>query len=183
MSVPKAVFGCTNATVVPAAAGAGLLIDHAMAVGFDSRERSRAVVDAVADVMEPFTFRVEIFRDGRIGAAGREQLDIRVGDVQERLLHAVPVDDLAVVDLTSERRAVVVDRSLEVAYRDGHMIDFGEQHATSSPSPRIVGSAGCRDEGSGLQHRGDGFGNCRSVDVAVAARRPVAVTPPSRRIR
>ena len=38
------------------------------------------------------------------------------------------LDDLAVLDLAAERRAVVVDRRLEVVDGDGDVVDLGQQH-------------------------------------------------------
>ena len=56
------------------------------------------------------------------------QLDVAVGDLEQRLLDAVALDDLAVVDLGAERLAVVVDRRVEVVDGDGDVVDLGEQH-------------------------------------------------------
>ena len=46
-----------------AAAGARRLVDDAVAVGLHRFERDRAVVDAVADVMEPLALGLEVLRD------------------------------------------------------------------------------------------------------------------------
>ena len=43
MSVPNAVFGCTNATVVPRGAGPRLLVDDLAAVVLDRLQRLAAV--------------------------------------------------------------------------------------------------------------------------------------------
>src|SRR5262249_17349006 len=98
-------------------------------------ERGRAVGHAVPDVVQTLALRVEILRDRRVVARGREQLDVRVGDLEQRLLDAVALDDLAVLDLAAERVVVVRDRSLEIAHRDRDMVDPGEQrrrHEASS---------------------------------------------------
>ena len=112
MSVPNAVFGWTNATVVPREPGPGLLVDDAVAFRLHRFERGRAVVDPVSDVMQPLTLVREVLGDRRVVAYRRQQLDVGVGHLEQRFLDAVLLDDLAVVDLTAVRGAVVLDRSL-----------------------------------------------------------------------
>ena len=130
ISVPKAVFGCTNATVVPRDPGRGCFVDHAVAVLLHRVERGGDVVDAVADVVQPFALAREVLRHRRVVTYRREQLDVRVGDLQQRFFDAVLLDDLAVLDLTAVRGPVVVDRAFEVVDGDGDVVDLGEQGAS-----------------------------------------------------
>src|SRR5262249_2256479 len=65
-------------------------------------------------------------RHRRIVTDRGEELDVGVGDLQQRLLHAVPLDDLAVIDVDPVRVGVVRDRGVEVAHRDGDVVDLGE---------------------------------------------------------
>ena len=52
MSVPKAVFGWTKATVVPREPGPRVLVDHLAALVLDRLQRHAAVAHAVADVVQ-----------------------------------------------------------------------------------------------------------------------------------
>ena len=61
--------------------------------------------------------------------------------MKQRLLDAVALDDLAMVDLGAERLAVVVDGRLEVVDGDGDVVDLGEQRsdvAATSDTGRLV---------------------------------------------
>ena len=136
--VPNAVFGCTNATVVPRRPGPGLLVDHPVTVGLDGFERRGAVVDAVADVVQALTLVGEVLRHRRVVADRREQLDVGVGDLEERLLDAVLLDDLPVLDLAAVGRSVVVDRALEVVDGDGDVVDLGQHHGPQSTEKRRI---------------------------------------------
>ena len=129
MSVPNAVLGCTNATVVPRLPGPRRLVDDPVTVGLHPLERRRAVVHPVPNVVESLTLRREILRDRRIVAGRGKQLNVRVGNFQQRFLDAVALDDLAMLHLAIERGAVVVDRGLEIVDGNRDMVDLGEQHA------------------------------------------------------
>ena len=155
ISVPNAVFGCTNATVVPRDPGRGLLVDHAVAVGLHGFERRGAVVDAVADVVQALTLVGEVLGHRRVVADRREQLDVGVGDLEERLLDPVLLDDLPVLDLTAVGRSVVVDRALEVVDGDGDVVDLGQHHGPQSTEKRrIAGPKGLfRKESFGYPRR------------------------------
>ena len=109
------------------AARARSLVDHAVALGLHPLERGRAVVDAVPDVVEALTLLLQVLRDRRVVADRGEELDVGVGDLEQRLLDTVALDDLAVIDLAAERVAVVRDRGLEVVDRDRDVVDLGEQ--------------------------------------------------------
>ena len=63
INVPNAVFGCTNATVVPRLPGPGCFVDHPVAVRLHRLERLRAVGDAVADVVDALALGREVLRD------------------------------------------------------------------------------------------------------------------------
>jgi len=108
--------------------GAGRGIDRGCA-GFDHlRQRRGAVVDPVADMVETLAPLLEVLGDRRIGPGGGGQLDVAVGDLDEGLLHAVGVDDLAMMHLSAERLAVVGDCGFEIVDSNGDVIDFGELH-------------------------------------------------------
>src|ERR671917_1216539 len=127
-----------------AAAGSGRLVDHPAALRLDRVEGGGAVVDPVADVVQAFALALEVLGHGRVVAGGREQLDVAVGHLQQRLLHTVGLDHLAVVDLGAERLAVVADRGLEVVDGDGDVVDLGEQHG---PEPSAVATNRSRRRG------------------------------------
>ena len=76
--------------------------------------------------MQALALLLEVLRHRRIVPSGREQLDVRLGDLEQRLFDPVGLDDLAVIDDRAERLPVVVDRGAETAHRDGHMVDLGE---------------------------------------------------------
>ncbi len=132
MRVPKLPFGCTKATVVPRLPGRGAWSIGGGAGGDHRGEGRGAVVDAVADVVEALAALLDRLGDRGVGAGGRGELDVGVGDLDEGLLDAVAVDDLAVVHLGAERLLVVGDGRLQVADGDGDVVDLGEQAASSS---------------------------------------------------
>ena len=84
----------------------------------------------------PSPFVSRYFATVESRAARREELDVRVGDLQQRLFDAVAFDRLAVLDLTPERGAVVVDRGFEIAYGDGNVVDLGQQHQVTRTAGR-----------------------------------------------
>ena len=70
---------------------------------------------------------------GLSSRVGRQQLHVALGDLQQRFLDTVALDDLAMLDLGTERTVVVVDRRLEVLDGDGDVVDFGQQHGCMLP--------------------------------------------------
>ena len=66
ISVPNAVFGCTNATVVPRLPGTGRLVDDPVTLRLHPLERHRAVGDPVADVVEALALLLQVLRDRRV---------------------------------------------------------------------------------------------------------------------
>ena len=140
MSVPKAPFGCTNATVVPRLPGRGSSSITANPSAFSRSSASAQDVDAVADVVEALAFAFEVRGHRGVVAHRREQLDIGVGDTEERLLDTVALHDLTVLDLHSVGALVVVDRGFEVVDRDRDVVDLGEHHRTVRLN-RLAGTA------------------------------------------
>ena len=126
MSVPKDPFGWTNATVVPPRAGPGRGVDGLAARGHHGVERHPAVGDPVADVVQALAPLLERLGHGGVVPRGREELDVALGHLQQRFLHAVALDDLPVLDGGTEGPLVVVDGGLEVVDRDGDVVDLGE---------------------------------------------------------
>ena len=104
------------------------------AVRLHALERGAAVVDAVPDVVEPLTLVGEVLRHRRVVTRRREELHVGVGDLEQRLLDAVALDDLAVLDRAPERVVVVGDRGLEVVDGDGDVVDLGELHRRIVPT-------------------------------------------------
>ena len=100
MSVPKAPFGCTKATVVPRLPGPGLLVDHLEALGLQPVERLGAGVDAVPHMVEALALALEVLRHGGVVPHRREELHVGVGDAEQRFFDAVALDDLTVLDST-----------------------------------------------------------------------------------
>ena len=66
---------------------------------FDGLEGGGAVGDPVADVVQALAPLLEVLGHRRVVAGRREQLDVAVGHLEQRLLDAVALDDLAVLDL------------------------------------------------------------------------------------
>lgn len=110
------------------ASGARRVVDDAETVVFHGRKRLRTVVDPVPDVMETLALVGEIFGDRRVIAGGREQLHVRVGNLQQRLLDTVALDDFPVLDLRAEDGTIELDRGLEIVDGDRDVIDLSEQH-------------------------------------------------------
>ena len=131
MRVPKLPLGCTKATVVPRLPGRGAWSMAVAPAATMAAEGGGAVVDTVADVVEALAPLLDRLGDRGVGSGGRGELDVRVGHLDEGLLDAVAVDDLAVVHLGAERLLVVGDGGLEVADRDGDVVDLGQQHEVS----------------------------------------------------
>ena len=67
-------------------------------------------------------------------------MHVALGHLQQRLLDAVALHDLAMVDGGTERTLVVVDGGFEVAHGDGDVVDFGQQHASSETDRLPVAS-------------------------------------------
>src|SRR5690606_7001992 len=135
----------------PPAARAGLLVDDPPTLGLDRLEGGRAVVDPVADVVEALAAALQELGDGRVGAGRGEELHVAVRDLEQRLLDAVGLDHLPVVDLGAEGVAVVRDGGLEVVDGDGDVVDLGQEHtvnlasqvmSASTPPPVRVGFYG-----------------------------------------
>ena len=128
MSVPNDPLGCTNATVVPRDPGRG-----AVSIGVAPASTMAASAAAQSSTRYPtwwspsprFSRYLAIGESGRVADG---ELDVAVGDLDQRLLHPVGVDDLAMVDLGPEGAGVVVDRGVEVVDGDGDVVDLGELH-------------------------------------------------------
>src|SRR5918997_892023 len=149
-----------------AAARTGRLVDDPATLGLDGLQRGGAVVDPVADVVQALALALEVLGHGRVVAGGREQLDVAVGHLQQRLLHTVGLDHLAVVDLGAERLAVVADRGLEVVDGDGDVVDLGEQHA---PEPSALTGPGSRSRPPWSLRDPPPRGRCAPPRVSTAA--------------
>ena len=135
--MPNDVLGCTKATVVPREPGPRRLVDHPAAGVLDRLQRHGAVVDPVADVVQALALVGQVLGHRRVVADRGEQLDVGVGHLEQRLLDAVGLDPLAVVDRGAEDLGVPGDGRLEVVDRDGHVVDLGEQ---GSLMPRASGT-------------------------------------------
>ena len=102
MSVPKALRGCTKATVVPRDPGLGRSsISSAPAARMCSMAAAQSR-DPVADVVDALAFALEEPRHGRGVGSRAEQLDERLGHAQKGLLDAVVLDHLPVGHLCTE---------------------------------------------------------------------------------
>src|SRR5699024_6284269 len=65
--------------------------------------------------------------DGRVGPGGAGQLDVRLGDLEERLLDTLGLHRLAVGDRGAEDVPVPADGGLEVLDGDGDVVDLREE--------------------------------------------------------
>ncbi len=129
--MPKASLGCTKATVVPRLPGRGSFVDDTVAGRLHAGESLAAVSDPVADVVESFAALLQVLGDRRVVADRHEELHVRVGHLQQGLLDAVGLDDLAVTDVAAEGVAVVRDRRIEVVDRDRNVVDLRERAGSS----------------------------------------------------
>ena len=71
------------------------------------------------------------FATGESSLVGRQELDVGVGHLEQRLLDPVGLDRLAVGDRGAEDLGVPGDRGVEVVDGDGHVVDLGEQRGRS----------------------------------------------------
>jgi len=94
----EAAFGVDERDGRPPAAGPWCLVDGRGARVHHRRQRRRAVLDAVADVVEALAPLLDRLRHRAVGPGRRQELDVGVGHLQQRLLDPVPFHDLAVVD-------------------------------------------------------------------------------------
>ncbi len=106
-----------------------------MALALHPVQRGGAVVDPVRDVVDALALLLEVLRDRRVVAHRSEELDVRLGDTQQHFLDAVLVDDLAMHRLDPVRGAVVVDGTVEVSHRDGHVVDLGQDRVSHVLTP------------------------------------------------
>ena len=85
----------------------GDLVDDLAAAVLHRLERRRAVGHPVADVVEALALVLQELGHRRVVAGGREQLDVGVGHLDQRLFDPVGLDPLPVGDLGTEGLAVV----------------------------------------------------------------------------
>src|ERR1700722_15706921 len=112
------------------------LVDHPPTGILHRLQRHAAVVDPVADVVQPLTLVGEVLGDGGRVVDRGEELDVGVGHFEERLLDSVGFDTLAVFHRGAEDFGVPGDGCLEVVHRDRHMVDLGQQGITHAPCLR-----------------------------------------------
>src|ERR1700677_806385 len=99
----------------------------------DRLERLGAVVDPVADVMEPLALVGQVLGHRGVVTGRREELDVAVGHLDQRLLDPVGVDALPVGDGRPEGVGVVGDGRLQVVDGDRHVIDLGQLGSGHAP--------------------------------------------------
>src|SRR5437763_8066323 len=109
-----------------AASGAWVLVDHAGALALHVFENLVAVVDAVADMVDALAVAFHVLGQGRGVGVGREELDVRVGHLDEGFLHTVALDAFPVGDFGAEHLLVPVDDSVEIADGNSDVVDLGE---------------------------------------------------------
>ena len=112
--MPKAPLGWTKATVVPRDPGRGASSMTWPPWSLTDWRALGAVVHPVADVVEALALLLQVLGDRRVVADRGQQLDVAVRHLEERLLHAVGLDPLAVGDGGPEGLRVVGDGRLEV---------------------------------------------------------------------
>lgn len=115
----------------PAAAGTGFLVDWRSSCVDHLRQRRGTIIDAVPDVVKPFTPLLDGLVDGRVLVGICRQLDVAVAHLHERFLDTVAVDHLSMGDFGTECPGVEVDRRFEVANSDGNVVDVGDDHPDS----------------------------------------------------
>ena len=111
----------------------GSFVEHAEALGLDRFEGHGAVSHAITDVMNARAAAVgEPFGHGAVVTGRGEQLHVALRHLEQGLLDAITLDDLAMVDGGAEGVAVVVDGCTQIGHRDGDVIDLGEKRGGGS---------------------------------------------------
>ena len=80
----------------------GRLVDQAEARFFEARQVRFDVVDAQADVVNPFAAPLDEPGDGRLRGGRLEQLETRIADGEERGANSLRLDGLDVIDGQAE---------------------------------------------------------------------------------
>src|SRR6185436_2536089 len=106
------------------------LVDQAIPFRFQSREMRLDVVDAEADVMDPFAAFLDELRDRRVGAGRLEELEVGVADGEEGRFHFLRLDRFGVLDRQAE--GLVDLRRVERLHRDADVIELGHQTPVTS---------------------------------------------------
>jgi diacylglycerol kinase (ATP) len=132
-------------------AGTRRVVDQAHPGRAEIGERRRDVVDPVRDVVQPGATAGEEASDRRIGAERRKQLDVALPDVEERGLHALVGERLAMNERHPVGVAVDRDRGVEVLDRDAHVIDAAEHAAESTLSAVRIALIANRTSGGTLE--------------------------------
>ena len=102
---------------------------------FTACERGGAVGDAVADVVQALAPLLEALATGESWRGRREELDVALGDLQQRLLDAVGVARSRGARPRAERVAVVVDGGVEVVTA---MATWSISVSSGSPSVELA---------------------------------------------
>ena len=137
--MPNAALGVHERHRGAPAPGPRRLVDQATTLGPHPLQRGGAVVDPVPHVVDALALGGQELGHRRVVADRREQLHVRLGHLEQRLLDAVALHHLAVLDLDAVGVAVVLDRGLEVVDGDGDVVDLGEHQAIlmqSAPEER-----------------------------------------------
>jgi hypothetical protein len=99
-------------------------VDQRNAFRFQLGQRAFEIIDLVRDVMQAGAFPGEELADRRVRARCPEQLQVGLTDRKHRFLDALVLDALTVRHLDAPYVGVVLDRSLEIFYRDRDVFDL-----------------------------------------------------------
>jgi hypothetical protein len=120
------------------------LIDQAHAGGGQLSECLLDILDTVGDVMQTNAARGEEAADGGVRPERRQQLDMPVADVEQRGLHALIAERLAMHERQLQNAGVERDGGVDVLDANADVVDRRQHRAGAYPPlTRQSVHAGC----------------------------------------
>ena len=113
----------------------GVLVDQAQSRLAQALELGVDVVHRVGDVVHARAALGQVLADRRVGAERGQELDVPLADVQQRGVHALLLDRLAVGQGHAQGVAVEGERAVDVLHGYAHVVDPAE-HRPLNIEPR-----------------------------------------------
>ena len=111
------------------------LVDQAQPGVAQARQLGLDVLHGVGDVVEPGPSLGQVAADRRLGPEGRQQFHVAVAHVEQRRVHSLLLNGLAVGERHSEDVAVDGQGVVHVRYGNSHMVDPAEHSAAEHTGP------------------------------------------------